>query len=146
MENSFKTYTSTSIEKREIITFIKNALQKHDEIIFAYIYGSFIDPEMPFFRDIDIGVYVNEEKVSSKQFIDYALNLSSDIELLLKRYPVDVVVMNNSPLSLTFRITQGELLFTKKEDTWTNFITKTWSLYHDHAISSRNILVEILKP
>lgn len=146
MENSFKTYTSTSIEKREIITFIKKALQKHDEIIFAYIYGSFIDPEMPFFRDIDIGVYVNEEKVSSKQFIDYALNLSSDIELSLKRYPVDVVVMNNSPLSLTFRITQGELLFTKKEDTWTNFITKTWSLYHDHAISSRNILFEILKP
>lgn len=140
----FKTYTLKPEEKAEIISIVKTELQKDDRITFAYIYGSFVDTEMPFFRDIDIGIYVDENRVSAEQFIDYSMNLSLELESVLKKYPVDVVILNNAPLSLAFKITQSDLLFIRDEDSWTDFVTKTWSMYHDHAITSRNMLEEII--
>jgi predicted nucleotidyltransferase len=143
--NDFTTYKIASEEKEKIISAIKDGLEKYNEIIFAYIFGSFIDNESPFFRDIDIGVYVNEDVISQKKFIDYVMSLSLELESLFKRYPVDVVVMNNAPLSLASKITQGELLFVKDEELWGDFVTRTWSLYHDHAISSREILKDMVR-
>ena len=138
------TYKVAPEKKEEIISAFKDELEKYNEIIFAYIFGSFIDNQMPFFRDIDIGVYVNEDVVSQKQLLDYPMNLSLELESLFKKYPVDVVVMNNAPLSLISKITQGELLFVRDEDLWCDFVTKAWSLYHDHAISSREILKDMV--
>jgi predicted nucleotidyltransferase len=142
--NDFMTYKITPEEKEKIISAFKDRLEKYNEIIFAYIFGSFIDNESSFFRDIDIGVYVNEDVVLQKQFLDYAMNLSLELESLFKKYPVDVVVMNNAPLSLISKITQGEMLFVRDEDLWGDFVTKAWSLYHDHAISSREILKDMV--
>lgn len=142
--NDFITYKITPEEKEGIIFAIKDKLEKHDEIVFAYVYGSFVDNEMPFFKDIDIGVYVNEIVILQKQFIDYTMGLSLEVESLFKRYPVDVVVMNNAALSLLSKITQGELLFVRDERLWIDFVTKTWSLYYDHAITSREILKDMV--
>ncbi len=142
--NDFMTYKIASGKKEEIVSVFKDKLEKYNEIIFAYIFGSFIDNEMPFFRDIDIGVYVNENVILQKQFIDYAMNLSLELESLFKKYPVDVVVMNNAPLSLLSKITQGELLFVRDERLWIDFVTKMWSLYHDHAISNREVLKDMV--
>ncbi len=142
--NDLKTYTINAEDKGKTISAIKSALLQHEEIRFAYIYGSFVDPEMPFFRDIDVGIYVDENIISPKQFMNYSINLSLEIESTIKKYPVDVVVLNNAPLSLAFRITQGELLFIRDENLWTDFATKTWSLYNDHAITSRHTLEEII--
>ncbi|MGB9714818.1 MAG: hypothetical protein ACPL1G_00170 [Thermodesulfovibrionales bacterium] len=51
-------YRITINNKKEITDNIKYSLEKYPEIIFTYIFGSFVDPEMPFFRDIDVGIYV----------------------------------------------------------------------------------------
>jgi predicted nucleotidyltransferase len=142
--NSFKTYTIPIEDKERLISIIKSELLKHEEIVFAYIYGSFVDPEMPFFRDIDVGIYVDENRISTKQFMDYSINLSLELESALKKYPVDVAILNNAPLNLVFKITQGELLFIRNEGLWTDFVTKAWSLYNDHAITSRHMLEEII--
>lgn len=142
--NSFKTYSIPIEDREKLLSIIKSELLKHEEIVFAYIFGSFVDPEMPFFRDIDIGFFVDESAVPVNKFMDYSINLSLRLESLMKKYPVDVVVLNNAPLSLAFRITHGELLFIRDEDLWTDVVTKIWSLYHDHAITSRNILEEII--
>lgn len=142
--NDFKTYTINAEDKDKTISAIGSALLQHEEIRFAYIYGSFVDPEMPFFRDIDVGIYVDENSVSAAQMMDYSINISLELESALKKYPVDVVVLNNAPISLVFRITQGELLFIRDEDLWTDFVTRAWSLYNDHAITSRHTLEEII--
>lgn len=142
--NNFKTYTISIKDKERLISIIKSKLLRHDEIVFTYVYGSFVDPEMPFFRDIDIGIYVDENALIARQFIDYSIGLSLELEAALKKYPVDVVILNNAPLNLVFKITQGKLLFSKDEDLWTNFVTKTWSFYNDHAITSRHMLEEII--
>lgn len=56
----FKTYTVSPEEKQGLISAIKTELEARAEVSFAYIFGSFVDPEMPFFRDIDIGVYLDK--------------------------------------------------------------------------------------
>ncbi len=140
----FKTYTITPDEKQKIISVIRDALETHDEVLFAYIFGSFADENAQFFRDIDIGVYIADDWFSKKYSLDYSMNLSLEMEGLLKDYPVDAVVLNDAPLPLAFRVTQGILLFNKKETLWTDFVVKTWSLYHDHAISSRYVLEDIV--
>lgn len=142
--NEFRTYTISEQERGKIISTIKSILLGHEEILFAYIYGSFIDPEIRIFRDIDIGVYLYQNRVSEEQFMDYSINLSLEIESMIKKYPVDVVILNNAPLSLSFRITQGELLFMRDEDLWAQFVTRIWSMYHDHVITSRYILEDII--
>lgn len=140
----FKTYTIADKEKQKINSIVKRLLKDHDEILFAYIFGSFIDKEAQFFRDIDIGVYIADDCFSKKISLDYSVNLSLEMERTLKDYPVDAVVLNDAPLPLAFRVTQGILLFSKNETLWTDFVTKTWSLYHDHAISSRYLLEDIV--
>lgn len=55
--NDFKTYTVSAEEKQGLISAIKTELEARAEVSFAYIFGSFVAPEMPFFRDIDLGVY-----------------------------------------------------------------------------------------
>jgi predicted nucleotidyltransferase len=142
--NGIQTYIVLPEDKEALISLIKHELLAHDEILFAYIYGSFVDHEMPFFRDIDIGIYIDERVVPSNKFMDYSINLSIELESALKKYPVDAVILNNAPLSLAFRITQGQLLFMKDEDKWIDFVTRVWSMHHDHAITSRKMLEEII--
>jgi predicted nucleotidyltransferase len=159
--NEFTVYRISEAEKREVISRVSSELFKREEIIFAYLFGSFIEPEMPGFRDIDLGVYVKPELIiggesnSSEpeagevtvegRLFQYGIRLSIALERVIKRYPFDVVVLNNAPLSLIFRITQGRILFIKDEELWTDFVTRIWSLYHDHAITSRYILEDIIK-
>lgn len=142
--NEFKTYTISNEDREALISLIQHELLTHEEIRFAYVFGSFVDSEAPFFRDIDIGVFVDESAVSVDKFMDYSINLSLRLESLMKKYPIDVVVLKNAPLSLAFRITQGRLLFARDEDLWSDFVVKVWSMYHDHAITSRDILEEII--
>jgi len=154
----FVVYKISEAEKEEIISKVTSELFKKEEILFAYLFGSFIDPEMPGFRDIDVGVYIKPkmrlvsqvtmhsgEVTVEGEFFDYAIRLSLELEKVVKRYPFDIVVLNNAPLGLAFRVTQGRILFIKDEDLWTDFVTRIWSLYHDHAITSRNLLEDIIK-
>ena len=95
-------------KKEEIKRKIKEILSKKDEVLFAYIHGSFDELH---FRDVDVAVYVDEEKV--EDFLDYELKLSIEIEKEIK-LPVDVKILNSAPLSFRYRAIKGELLISKK--------------------------------
>ncbi len=140
----FMIYTVTAKEKQKINSLVKGLIELHDEIFFAYIFGSFADEGADFFRDIDVGVYIADDCFSKKYSLDYSINLSLEMQRALKDYTVDAVILNDAPLPLAFRVTQGALLFSKNEALWTDFVVKTWSLYHDHAISSRYLLEDII--
>ena len=126
--NKFKTYTATAEEKEETISHIKSFLEKYDEIVFAYIFGSFVDPEMPFFRDIDIGVYIKDYKESDwyKYEIDLPIALETERQY---KYPIDINVINRADIFLIKNIIKGELLFTKDEDFWTDFVVYHGKVY-----------------
>ncbi|WP_051276629.1 nucleotidyltransferase domain-containing protein [Desulfovirgula thermocuniculi] len=73
---------------------LQHLLAKRREIIFAYLFGSFIAE--PFFRDIDIGIYLQEDVVPREKALDYELSLGAELEQEI-RYPVDVKVLKLRP-------------------------------------------------
>lgn len=130
--NSFKTYSLSTEEKQKIKHRIKTELERHNEIAFAYIYGSFIEPEMPFFRDIDIGIYLKDYKATD--YLKYEIELSIELEKLLRyKYPIDLRIINKSDTLFAYNVIQGELLFIRDEDLWTDFVVYVSLRYNDVA-------------
>jgi predicted nucleotidyltransferase len=119
-----KIYELPLKEREKIKLEIKEALSKKDEILFAYIHGSFIERRP--FRDIDIAVYVRE-----KPSTFYEMELEDELTELTG-FPVDVRVLNDAPLTFRFRVIGGELLFSKDEKGRCRFEEETMAKYHDY--------------
>ncbi|WP_202318640.1 nucleotidyltransferase domain-containing protein [Archaeoglobus neptunius] len=126
------------VNKEETKKKIKEILAEGDEVIFAYLHGSFNEI---YIRDVDIAVYVDESKV--EDFLDYELKLSAEIEKTV-RLPVDVKVLNSAPLSFKYRAVKGELLISKNEEVRLRFIEKTLMEYLDFKPIEEKIIAEIL--
>ena len=91
-------------ERERILEEIKRSLIKIDDIIFAYVYGSFARGETHSFSDIDIAVYLKNP--SAKAY----LNILSCLPLLNKE--IDVRILNNAPPIFRYNVLKdGILLF-----------------------------------
>lgn len=117
-------FFSFSKKKRQhIVSQIRDALEREPNIVFAYLFGSFLDDLS--FRDIDIGIYlksVKEEEVPS-----YEEKLAFSLHRMLRIPPemVDTRVLNVVPSTFLSRVfCQGLLLFTRDEVFLTDLIEK----------------------
>ena len=79
-------------EKLKIEETLRNALEKHSEISFAYLHGSFVKNEG--FKDIDVAVYVKEMPLS---LLQYELSLETELMERIGRYIVDVRIFFRRP-------------------------------------------------
>ncbi|WP_456366993.1 type VII toxin-antitoxin system MntA family adenylyltransferase antitoxin [Thermococcus sp.] len=112
-------------EKEEIISKLREALAEKEEVLFAYLHGSFLD-DGPF-RDIDVAVYV--EKTVGRF---YEMELEEELSRLVG-FPVDVRILNDAPVTFRFRAIGGELLFSKDERARCMFEEMTMAEYHDYS-------------
>jgi predicted nucleotidyltransferase len=118
----------TAKEKRKIKSILKRELTRRDEIVFAYLHGSFLLP-IPC-GDVDIAVYVTEEALSAHVW-EYEADLTIHLEPQV-RLPVDVLVLNRAPVTLRYHATCGELLVSKDEPKRYTFLEETWREYFDY--------------
>ena len=113
-------------ERQRITESVHSFLVSFEDIVFAYIYGSFARGEP--MRDLDVALYTTEEK-------DFLFAI--DIAALLRRdtgFEVDVTVMNHAPVALQFAILRdGLLLFSKDEARRTALIEKVSRQYREYA-------------
>lgn len=82
-------------KKKDIIQKTTSCLENKNNIVFAYIFGSFSDA--PSFRDIDIGVYMTE--IEKDNVFDQELQLTNEISLAAD-VPFDIVdvkILNFAP-------------------------------------------------
>lgn len=142
-------------EREKIINTIGNFLKNYPELDFAYVHGSFLTPGH--FGDIDIAVHLgnslpNHGDKSVKDVkgikvfneVKYEINLEVALEELL-RYPVDVRVLNQAPLSFQYSVLKnGRLVLERNENARVSFQTKTLSMYFDFAPLRRQYLREAL--
>ena len=127
-------------EKRAIENNIKSVLEKHPEIVFAYIHGSFAKRED--FKDIDVAVYLKDIPSSPLQ---YELALETALMGAAPHYPVDVRMLNASPLSFKYNvIKEGVLLMVRDDDLRTDFQEATLASYFDFAPYRKMYLKETL--
>lgn len=126
----------------EVCRKLKESLEKREEIIFAYIHGSFI--ELTKFRDIDIAVYVNESLVPHDESLEYALEISALTELETGISPLDTKVLNYASIGFRYHATKGILLFSKDEDKRADFLEDTWKRYFDLLPKRKQIIIDLL--
>jgi|SRR5699024_1610441 len=97
-------------KKKAIQTKITDYLSKQQDIMFAYLFGSFVDKER--YRDVDVGIYMD----SYPDLIRLG-SLQAGLDKLLKGIKVDLVLLNKVPQknpTLGFQvINRGNLLLNK---------------------------------
>ena len=134
--------TMTSHQKQKIITSIREKLLTCEEIVFAYLHGSFLNKGD--FADVDIALFLDSTKVSKEEIFSYELEKA--VQLFRQvGLEVDVRVLNYAPLGFQFNVTKGTLLFTRDERFHQEFIERVWLEYMDFNFLSRQILRDALR-
>jgi len=121
---------------------LREALEAREEIVFAYLHGSFA--EGPPFRDVDVAIYLDPTVAMTIDIFDYEMDLSVELTRTL-RLPVDVHILNGASLGFQHSALQGEALLVRDEDKLTDFIERVAIEYMDFAYLGRRYLLEVLR-
>jgi len=129
-----------SPEKELLLDHISAFLQSRDDILFAYIHGSFAREEK--FADIDIGIFLREPARLNP--LDLELELETALQSLI-RFPVDLRVLNFAPLSFVYNVIKASILVVDKEaDSRADFEGRIFKKYFDFAPYRKRYLKEIV--
>jgi len=110
----------------DIVEKCKNVLMKYENILFAYIFGSYAKGNMRADSDVDIGIYLKEE-----MNIEEYLKIRMDLTKICKRQ-VDLVVLNAATPLLKYEIYKNNiLLFTRDRTIESNYKVKILFEYND---------------
>ena len=113
----------TKKNKAALTNVIREALLAREEILFAYIHGSFLS--LSDFRDIDVALFINPVEVSSEQSFDYSFRLSVELSHLTAQ-DIDIQIMNYAPLGFRHSVFKnGRLLFSRDETLRTDLMEET---------------------
>ncbi len=108
------------------ITELQKVFEKHDEVLFAYLFGSVAKNEEGPLSDVDIAVYLDCEK---NQVFDLKLELNSQIPIMDKEF--DLVVLNEAKLSMQHEIINGKVIYCKDNDKRVEVETSIMNRYLD---------------
>ena len=128
-------------EKSRIAGMMGTGLSKYPDIVFAYLHGSFVREDK--FRDIDVAVYLYETPPSPLQV---ELQLENELAQEIKKYPVDVRILNHAPLSFRYHVVKDGLpVLVRDDDARCNFVDLTLRHYFDFAPFRKRYLKEALE-
>ena len=113
----------TKKNKAALTNVIRETLLAREEILFAYIHGSYLN--LSDFHDIDVALFINPEEVSSEQSFDYSFRLSVELSHLTAQ-DIDIQIMNYAPLGFRHSVFKnGRLLFSRDETLRTDLMEET---------------------
>lgn len=110
----------------------------------AYLFGSTARGESNCLSDIDIAVLFDDALLRKESF-DPQVELISELTCLLKTDNVDLVVLNDSPLLLTYNIIREGIILKSDEPLRVKFETKMMSRYLDERYHIERHAKESLK-
>lgn len=110
----------------DVIRKCKDILAQYENIVFAYIFGSYVQGKMRKDSDIDIAIYT-EEKMDVDTYLEIKLILTE----ACKR-EVDLVILNDATPLLKYEIYKNNiLLFSRDKTIETGYKVKTLFEYND---------------
>lgn len=89
----------------------REVLARDGNVLFAYLFGGLARGEAKPLSDVDIAVYLRNPGNQA----EYKLDLFSRLSEALGTAELDLVILNNAPLSLAGRILQNRQVLTDKE-------------------------------
>ncbi|MGM0396467.1 MAG: type VII toxin-antitoxin system MntA family adenylyltransferase antitoxin [Bacillota bacterium] len=109
-----------------IIDSCRDILIKYNDILFAYLFGSFVKGKVREDSDIDIAIY-QVEKLDT----DTYLAIKSELSEACKR-EIDLIILNDATPLLKYEIYRNNiLLFSRDKSVESNFKVKTLFEYND---------------
>lgn len=126
-----------SIEKAQIVNAIQHILAEKKEILFAYIFGSFVDRET--YRDIDVALYLKDPQGIDTLWFELALEEELEEKI---RLPFDVRVINDAPLGFVYHVLAQKILVLDRD---TELRARFESLMLREYFDFRHLLQEYLR-
>ena len=120
---------------------MQRELEVRPEVVLALLHGSFSKGGA--YRDIDVAVWLDPERLSPDERFRYALDLSVHLHLQLGS-PIDVRVLNDAPLAFRYHVLRGRPLVVRDERFLDDLRARTWDDYFDFQPFARQYLREAL--
>ena len=99
--------------------------------MFTYLFGSNAKNKITSLSDIDLAVYYDDHIKENERF-NLRLKLLAQISNLLKREDIDLVILNDSNIALTYEVIRyGKLICSKDELKRIRYEARIMSLYFD---------------
>lgn len=97
-----------------LIERLREVLERDEDILFAYLYGSAVhDPSFPI-GDIDVAVYL--KPAGMKEYIIKEEELTAFLISKLHTDEIDLRILNGLPLVLKYSILKGGKLFFSRDE------------------------------
>jgi uncharacterized protein len=121
----------------EITGKLEEYFDKHEEILFAILFGSLAKGKANKLSDVDIAVMVDPKFDKSFPF-GYQAELITDLMQILKRNDVDVVILNRAPIALKHEVLKyGKFIFIRDKQARIKFQVDTINQYEDYKVLFR---------
>ena len=115
-----------------------------DSVILAYLFGSTVRGEAGRLSDVDIGILM-DGNLSKKDRFYLELKLMGEIAVLIEKNKIDLVVLNEAPLLLSYNIIKNGIILKSIETERVKFETKILSKYLDEKYYIKRHTEETLK-
>ena len=110
---------------------LQNYFNSLDMVLLAYLFGSYARDQAGPLSDVDIAVLLAGDP-DAKRCFEMRLQLIGGVMDLLHFNDVDVIILNQAPLALRYRVLRdGALLYCRDEQTRITFTARTVSEYLD---------------
>lgn len=124
---------------------VKEFLQKQDQIELAYLFGSVAYGEQGKLSDIDLALFLDESLDKEERF-KLNLTLISDLQDILKTDQLDLVIMNDAPVSLNFEVIKANYpLLIRDENFKVDMEVRIMSRYLDRQYYDQRWAEELIK-
>ncbi|HWR21757.1 MAG TPA: nucleotidyltransferase domain-containing protein [Verrucomicrobiae bacterium] len=130
-------YRLSQEERNAVRNQIAAELSHEPDVLFAYVYGSFLKSEA--FHNIEIGVYLSSSHFNNAMTANLSAHLSAKVTL-----PVDVRTLNTAPISFRLYVLRGECLFSRDDNLRTGIMEDTVQRYLHNASPRHNTTKEAL--
>jgi len=120
---------------------LSDFFSNREEVLFAYIFGSFATKSNNKLSDIDVAIFTDIKKVDNKEYrYGYQAEVMTDLMNMLNTDKIDLVLLNSAPPLLKHRILYyGELIYSVSEKERINFQVDTVNRYVDYKMLQRKI-------
>jgi len=120
---------------RKISSYLNDQYQ---DIVFAYLFGSFVTEER--FNDIDVAVFIKNSEV---KILEFELDLENELEKVV-RVRIDVRVINEAPLAFSQNVIRsGKVIVDREPNLRADFEGRILKQYFDFSPFRRRYLAEV---
>lgn len=126
-------FKKTENDTTEYIPLLAEKISKDKDVVACYLFGSYAEGKQTPASDVDLAVLLDVD-FPAESYFEKKLDLLSIVTLSLKTDEVDLIILNQAPLLLSYRIlSRGKLLFERgdRKGQKVNFQVRTFDRYFD---------------